>query len=70
VDPYLAEHENDIDKALKDMQTQAMAMGMRYIKQAIQLIQNLVLDFVRKVGSLNNAKKKKKNASPGTLTSD
>ncbi|KAF9348104.1 hypothetical protein BGX26_000443 [Mortierella sp. AD094] len=51
VDPYLAQHENDIDKALKDMQKQAMAMGMQYIKQAIQLIQNLVLDLYKK--SLN-----------------
>ncbi|KAF9994502.1 receptor accessory protein 4 [Entomortierella chlamydospora] len=51
VDPYLAQHENDIDRALKDMQKQAMDMGMQYIKQAIQLIQNLVLDLYKK--SLN-----------------
>ncbi|KAI8596026.1 TB2/DP1, HVA22 family-domain-containing protein [Dissophora ornata] len=48
VDPYLSQHENDIDKALKDMQKQAMAMGMQYFKQAIQIIQNLALDFYKK----------------------
>ncbi|KAF9112339.1 receptor accessory protein 4 [Mortierella sp. AM989] len=53
VDPYLSQHENDIDKALKDMQKQAMAMGMQYIKRAIQLIQNLALDLYKK--SLNQA---------------
>lgn len=49
MDPYLSEHEHDIDKALEELQTQAMAMGMRYIKQGMQLAQNLVLDLVRKV---------------------
>ncbi|KAF9433270.1 receptor accessory protein 4 [Entomortierella beljakovae] len=48
VDPYLAEHEHDIDKALQDMQKQAMAMGMVYIKRAIQMLQNLALDFYKK----------------------
>ncbi|KAF9920656.1 receptor accessory protein 4 [Linnemannia zychae] len=48
VDPYLSNHEKDIDLALKDMQKKAMAMGMQYLKQAIQVIQNLVLDIYKK----------------------
>ncbi|KAI1314610.1 receptor accessory protein 4 [Mortierella claussenii] len=48
VDPYLAQHEGDIDKALKDMQKQAMTMGMQYVKQAIQMLQNLAFDLYKK----------------------
>ncbi|KAG0275165.1 receptor accessory protein 4 [Linnemannia exigua] len=48
VDPYLSKHEKEIDLALKDMKNKAMAMGMQYLKQAIQALQNLVLDIYRK----------------------
>ncbi|KAF9082049.1 receptor accessory protein 4 [Mortierella sp. AD031] len=48
VDPYLSKHEKKIDQTLKDMQKQAMAMGMQYLKQAIQFIQNLALDLYKK----------------------
>ncbi|KAF9274602.1 receptor accessory protein 4 [Mortierella alpina] len=51
VDPYLTQHEREIDQTLKDIQKQAMAMGMQYIKQAIQMIQNFALDIYKK--SLN-----------------
>ncbi|KAF9962446.1 receptor accessory protein 4 [Mortierella alpina] len=48
VDPYLSQHEREIDQTLKDIQKQAMAMGMQYIKQAIQMIQNFALDIYKK----------------------
>ncbi|KAF9183107.1 hypothetical protein BGZ50_004441 [Haplosporangium sp. Z 11] len=48
IDPYLSQHEKEIDQTLKDIQKQAMAMGMRYVKQAIQMIQNLLLDLYKK----------------------
>ncbi|KAG0255333.1 hypothetical protein BG011_005196 [Mortierella polycephala] len=48
IDPYLTQHEREIDQTLKDIQKRAMAMGMQYIKQAIQLIQNLLLDLYKK----------------------
>ncbi|KAF9948363.1 receptor accessory protein 4 [Mortierella alpina] len=48
VDPYLSQHEREIDQTLKDIKKQAMAMGMQYIKQAIQVIQNFALDIYKK----------------------
>ncbi|KAF9902362.1 receptor accessory protein 4 [Linnemannia zychae] len=48
VDPYLSKHEKEIDLALKDMKNKAMAMGMQYLKQAIQAIQNFALDMYKK----------------------
>ncbi|KAG0283509.1 receptor accessory protein 4 [Linnemannia gamsii] len=48
VDPYLSKHEKEIDLALKDMKNKAMAMGMQYLKQAIQSLQNLALDIYKK----------------------
>ncbi|KAF9330568.1 receptor accessory protein 4 [Podila minutissima] len=48
VDPYLNQHEHEIDQTLKNIQKQAKAMGMQYIKQGIQLLQNLILDIYRK----------------------
>ncbi|KAF9318344.1 receptor accessory protein 4 [Podila horticola] len=48
VDPYLTQHEHEIDQTLKNLQKQAKAMGMQYIKQGIQLLQNLILDIYRK----------------------
>ncbi|KAG0208644.1 hypothetical protein BGX28_000452 [Mortierella sp. GBA30] len=48
VDPYLSQHEHEIDRTLKDIKKQAMVMGMQYIKQAIQTIQNLTLDIYKK----------------------
>ncbi|KFH73386.1 hypothetical protein MVEG_00602 [Podila verticillata NRRL 6337] len=48
VDPYLTQHEHEIDQTLKNLQKQAKAMGMQYVKQGIQLLQNLVLDIYRK----------------------
>lgn len=49
VDPYLNQHEHEIDQTLKNIQKQAKAMGMQYVKQGIQLLQNLILDIYRKV---------------------
>ncbi|KAG0048117.1 hypothetical protein BGZ83_006886 [Gryganskiella cystojenkinii] len=48
VDPYLTQHEREIDQTLKDIQKQAMAMGMEYIKRGIQFLQNLVFDLYKK----------------------
>ncbi|KAG0040617.1 receptor accessory protein 4 [Podila clonocystis] len=48
VDPYLSQHEHEIDQTLKNLQKQAKAMGMQYVKQGIHLLQNLVLDIYRK----------------------
>ncbi|GJJ67807.1 receptor expression-enhancing protein 1/2/3/4 [Entomortierella parvispora] len=48
VDPYLTQHEPEIDQTLKDIQKQAMAMGMEYIKRAINFIQNLAWDLYKK----------------------
>ncbi|KAF9142289.1 receptor accessory protein 4 [Linnemannia schmuckeri] len=48
VEPYLLKHEKEIDQALKDMKNKAMAMGMQYLKQAIQALQNLALDIYKK----------------------
>lgn len=42
-------HEKEIDLTLKDMKNKAMVMGMQYIKQAIQALQNLALDMYKKV---------------------
>ncbi|KAF9579129.1 receptor accessory protein 4 [Lunasporangiospora selenospora] len=49
VEPYLLKHEDEIDQALKDAQKQAMAAGMKYVKQAFQMLQDLAFDFYRKV---------------------
>lgn len=49
MDPYLTQHEREIDQTLKDIQKQAMAMGMDYIKRAINLMQNLAWDLYKKV---------------------
>ncbi|KAF9292163.1 receptor accessory protein 4 [Linnemannia elongata] len=48
VEPYLMKHEKEIDLTLKDMKNKAMVMGMQYIKQAIQALQNLALDMYKK----------------------
>ncbi|KAG0100587.1 receptor accessory protein 4 [Podila epicladia] len=48
VEPYLNQHEHEIDQTLKNIQKQAKAMGMQYVKQGIQLLQNLILDIYRK----------------------
>ncbi|KAG0375215.1 receptor accessory protein 4 [Mortierella sp. AD032] len=48
VDPYLSKHEKEIDLTLKDMKNKAMTMGMQYLKQAIQALQNLALDIYKK----------------------
>ncbi|KAG0328746.1 receptor accessory protein 4 [Dissophora globulifera] len=63
VDPYLSQHEHDIDKALKDMQNQAMAMGMQYIKQAVQMIQNLAFDMYKKSAGTSSLTDKDNSAS-------
>jgi len=49
VDPYLTQHEREIDQTLKDIQKQAMAMGMDYIKRAINFMQNVAWDLYKKV---------------------
>ncbi|KAF9422897.1 hypothetical protein BGZ94_008462 [Podila epigama] len=48
VDPYLTQHEREIDQTLLRLKSQAMAMGMQYAKQALQLLQNLILDLYKK----------------------
>ncbi|KAF9209825.1 receptor accessory protein 4 [Haplosporangium sp. Z 27] len=55
VDPYLSQHEHDIDQALIDIQKQAMHMGMQYVKQALQFLQNLALDLYKKSINQNGA---------------
>lgn len=42
-------HEKEIDLTLNDMKNKAMAMGMQYLKQAIQALQNFALDMYKKV---------------------
>ncbi|KAG0269248.1 hypothetical protein DFQ27_004310 [Actinomortierella ambigua] len=51
VEPYLAGHEQEIDKTLQDAQTQAKAMGLEYIKRGIAAVQKLVLDTLAKAAA-------------------
>ncbi|KAG0227486.1 hypothetical protein BGW42_002921 [Actinomortierella wolfii] len=53
VEPYLASHEQDIDKTLQDAQRQARVMGLEYIKRGIAALQKAVIDIVSKAASGN-----------------
>ncbi|KAG0227456.1 hypothetical protein BGW41_003815 [Actinomortierella wolfii] len=53
VEPYLASHEQDIDKTLQDAQRQARAMGLEYIKRGIAALQKAVIDIVSKAATGN-----------------